>query len=87
MKIFGSYLSKLQKNPVRKIYYKIMGSPGFGPRMRFSAMKRLLDLNKDEIILDAGSGEGICSLQLAINNDYTVIGVDLSKKNNEKSKI
>jgi len=86
MKIFGSYLSVLQKNLVRKIYYKVIGSLSFGQRMRFSAIKSLLDLNEDEIILDAGSGEGSYSLQFAINNGCTVIGVDLSKENIEKAK-
>jgi len=74
---FGSnYVRETNKRP--RFYNKILGFPLYlGDRVRASHVVRLLNPNPGDIILDAGCGIGVYSLEYVLKGAQ-VIGVDVS---------
>jgi ubiquinone/menaquinone biosynthesis C-methylase UbiE len=70
---------KLSGSTLQKAGLKIFGVPHMGMRLRARYIFPLLDLQKDNIILDAGCGIGLYSLTLA-KKGYKVHGIDADKE-------
>ena len=64
---------------LQKAGLKIFGVPHMGMRLRAKHILRLLDLQKNNLILDAGCGIGLYSLTLA-KRGYKVHGIDADEE-------
>ena len=71
-------MTGMKKTP--QFYNKILGFPLYiGDRVRASHVTRLLNPNKEAILLDAGCGNGVYSLEYVLRGAQ-VVGVDVSRK-------
>ena len=70
---------KISGSVLQKVGLKIFGVPHMGMRLRAKHILPLLDLQKNNVILDAGCGIGLYSLTLA-KRGYKVHGIDADKE-------
>lgn len=69
----------ISKSIIQKAGLKIFGVPHMGMRLRAKHIFPLLDMQKNNVILDAGCGIGLYSLTLA-KRGCTVHGIDTDKE-------
>lgn len=61
---------------IKNLYYKIIGVPHIGTRIRGCTVFKLLNLKKGSNILDIGAGSGVFSFEM-MKRGYNVIRCDL----------
>lgn len=76
---------KISGSVLQKAGLKIFGVPHMGMRLRAKHILHLLDLQKNNVILDAGCGIGLYSLTLA-KRGYTVHGIDTDEEKINRAK-
>lgn len=76
---------KISGSVLQKAGLKIFGVPHMGMRLRAKHILRLLDLQKNNVILDAGCGVGLYSLTLA-KRGYKVHGIDTDEEKINRAK-
>lgn len=65
---------------ITKIYFRIFGYPDLASSGRFPVVLDLLRPKKQEMILDAGCGNGIYANTIAYKYGVNVIGIDIDDK-------
>jgi len=79
--VFGGYLGRLRDNPVKGFLLGLFGIVDYRMRAEYASISELLKPITGENILDAGSGKGYFSVEMAMSNKCNIIGTDLSVEN------
>jgi len=67
------------KNKFKDFVYRVMGYPALIRRLQAPILWKMLDLKKDDVVLDLGCGPGYFSFEIAKIAQNTV-GVDMNEK-------